>query len=172
MNPKSRVDRPLAVDVRSERRGVPPNVPAFLRREITRLAAMLGITGGELAIVIVGDKRMAELHLAHTGVAGTTDVLTFDLVPASPKSRRRSQARRVTIRRRRIDADLVLCWDVAAREAKARGHAVRMELLLYALHGMLHLVGYDDHAPADAAAMHRREDAVLRRAGLPAVYRT
>ena len=160
------------MDVRVERRGVPRSVPAFLRRKVSRLAQLLGISAGELAIIIVGDKRMAELHLAHTGVAGTTDVLTFDLLPTMVSPRRRSRTRRATIRRRNIEADLVLCWDVALREADARGHAPRMELLLYALHGLLHLIGYDDHAPADAAAMHRREDAVLRRAGLPAIYRT
>jgi hypothetical protein len=47
---------------------------------------------------------------------------------------------------------------------------VRDELLLYAVHGMLHLCGYDDRTDRDFAAMHRREDHILSRLGVGAIF--
>src|SRR5690606_1916317 len=70
-----------------------------------------------------------------------------------------------------LDGEIVLCVDEAVRQARQRRHDARLELLLYAVHGLLHLLGYDDHDPKDAAKMHRREDELLRAAGLGDVYR-
>jgi probable rRNA maturation factor len=53
--------------------------------------------------------------------------------------------------------------------SQLRAAAVR-ELCLYVTHGLLHLSGYDDHEPRASARMHRREDALLRRFGIGAVY--
>ena len=49
--------------------------------------------------------------------------------------------------------------------------AARDEVLLYALHGVLHLCGYDDRTDRDFAAMHRREDEILERLGVGAIFR-
>jgi probable rRNA maturation factor len=86
---------------------------------------------------------------------GATDVMTFDLrdSPRDP-----------------LEGDIVISRDVAEREAKRRGHDTRLEILLYALHGLLHLRGYDDHRSADYRKMHTREDELLRAAGLGAVF--
>lgn len=112
--------------------------------------------GGSVVIRIVGDAEMAAAHERYTGVAGTTDVLTFDLSePGGP-----------------AEIDLLLCSDVAAREAASRGGPAWRELLLYAVHGMLHCAGHDDHGEADAAAMHRREDEILAELGVGPVYRS
>ena len=64
----------------------------------------------------------------------------------------------------------MICAAVAAREADRRGHDIRHELVLYAVHGLLHLCGYDDGSAFEARRMHRREDWLLRAVGLPAVY--
>jgi probable rRNA maturation factor len=61
-----------------------------------------------------------------------------------------------------VEGDIVVCLDEAARQAKKRNHPIRLEVLLYALHGMLHLLGYDDVSARQAARMHRREDACER----------
>jgi hypothetical protein len=49
-------------------------------------------------------------------------------------------------------------------------HSLRNELLLYAIHSLLHVQGYDDVKAQDAAEMHRREDEILLRLGVGAVY--
>ena len=98
---------------------------------------------------------MARLHEQYAGVPGTTDVLTFDLRddPAEP-----------------LVGDIAICWDEAVRQADARHHPPRHEALLYAVHGLMHLLGEDDHDPAAAARMHLREDRLLAELGLPPVY--
>ena len=65
-----------------------------------------------------------------------------------------------------LEGDVALCVDEAARRAAERGHPVRDEVLLYAVHGLLHLLGEDDHTPADYARMHAREDALLTAIGV------
>ena len=58
---------------------------------------------------------------------------------------------------------------LAAREAKARGASASDELALYVVHGALHLAGYDDHDARCRQRMYRREEELLRRAGIPCV---
>jgi probable rRNA maturation factor len=98
---------------------------------------------------------MSELHLRHSQVAGTTDVLTFDL--------RRDSANA-------IEAEIVVCADEAARRGVELGHAIERELLLYCVHGLLHCAGYDDHDEAGWQRMHAREDEILRAVGVGATF--
>jgi probable rRNA maturation factor len=67
--------------------------------------------------------------------------------------------------------EVVLCVDEAARQAAEQGHTVAEELLLYAVHGLLHLCGYDDRTPADFAVMHAREDEILTHIGVGRLFK-
>ena len=62
--------------------------------------------------------------------------------------------------------DLAIAMGVAARQARAEGHDVVTELRILALHGLLHLLGYDHER--DRGTMRTEEDRLRRRAGLPA----
>ncbi len=68
------------------------------------------------------------------------------------------------------DGELVLSIDTAAREARRRDHSTQAELMLYAVHGTLHLLGYEDSQPESAEQMHRTEDAILSELGVGPVY--
>ncbi len=129
-------------------------LPRWLSTRLVKLAALTKARGS-ISIAIVGDAEMSRLHRQYKGIAGPTDVLTFDLREATSEP---------------IEGDIVICFDEARRQATARGHDVKLELLLYALHGLLHLMGYDDHDVRDYRRMHRREDELLQRAGLGAVF--
>ena len=124
---------------------------------LERLAACLAHVADPVARVtveIIDDHRMAALHERFSNVPGTTDVLTF---PASGPGEP-------------VEVDIAICVDEAARQSRARGHDLRHELLLYALHGVLHCTGFDDRAPHDHARMHAEEDRILQAIGLGAVY--
>lgn len=108
-----------------------------------------------LDVAVVGAARMARLNAEHLGHAGPTDVLSFDL-GAGPSGG--------------LCAQIVVCSDVAVRQARRRGHSPEKELLLYITHGLLHAMGYDDQTPADARAMHAREDELLEAFGVGRVY--
>jgi probable rRNA maturation factor len=106
-------------------------------------------------IEVVDDAEMDRLHRAHSGVPGTTDVLTFlQSEPGEP-----------------IDADVALCLDEARRQAAEFGHAAERELLLYAVHALLHCAGHDDHDPAAFERMHAEEDRILEAIGVGATFR-
>ncbi len=108
-----------------------------------------------ISVLVVDDARMAQLHERHSGVVGTTDVLTFDLREDSSLP---------------VDADIVICADEAARRAGEFGHSVERELLLYCVHGLLHCMGFDDHAESDWRRMHAREDEILEAIGVGATF--
>ncbi|MHB1156475.1 MAG: rRNA maturation RNase YbeY [Phycisphaerales bacterium] len=144
-----------------------------LKSHLLAAIAQLGVTLEDLTIIIVNDEKMSDLHLRYSGIEGTTDVLTFDLCDAPPLPLPPGEGRgEGTLRHdaRSIEGEIYICHDEAIRQATERRHDVQHELLLYALHGVLHLMGYDDHDPADHAAMHAEEDRVLQAIGVGKVF--
>ena len=128
----------------------------FLRRHIRRAHRILRPALAELSLALVGDRRMSQLHQQFMNVPGPTDVLTFPL----------DQDGQGNV----VAGEVVVCVPEARRQAKARGIAVERELLLYALHGMLHLCGYDDRTDASFRTMHRTEDRILAQIGVGPVF--
>lgn len=134
----------------------------WLDQELRRAIELEGVTQAQISIAVVGDEEMAELHEQYTGVSGTTDVLTFDLnASAEGGSPPVSSGTNSST----IEGDIVICLDEAQRQASERDHDTRHELLLYAIHGLMHLLGEDDKSQADFERMHAREDALLERMG-------
>lgn len=109
---------------------------------------------GEIRVRMVSDAEMAAAHERYAKARGTTDVLTFDLTEGGDA----------------VDVDILVCLDEAERQAGERGHEAWRELLLYAVHGMLHCLGHDDHDPAASERMHRLEDEVLTAIGVGPVF--
>lgn len=116
-----------------------------------------GLFSGELSIAVVGDDGMAAHNEHWLQHPGPTDVLTFDLGgdPAAG----------------RIDGEIIVSRDTARREALRRGHSGHDELCLYAVHGVLHLLGHGDAGPRERRRMHELEDEILTELGIGAVYR-
>jgi probable rRNA maturation factor len=106
---------------------------------------------------LVGDAEMDAAHRRFMGIAGTTDVMSF---PAHDESDASAA----------VEVDLLICTDVAGREAAARGHAAEREILLYAVHGTLHACGFRDDTAESFRAIHAEEDRILAAGGLGAVY--
>ncbi len=147
----------LSIDIADARGLIDPSQHTWLAEQA--LAALrLAASIGEVRARIVTDAEMTTAHERWSGIEGTTDVLTFDL---------RDEASRDN---QPLDVDLLLCVDVAQRQADARGHTPERELLLYLIHGVLHCLGYDDHSAADAARMHAEEDRLLDTIGVGATF--
>ena len=105
------------------------------------------------------------LNKRFRGVDSATDVLSF---PA--EAEKGSGAFFEDRRRKRLPipflGDIIIAHEVARRQAREMGHSVASELRILALHGLLHLLGYDHEA--DDGKMARVEARLRRRAGLPA----
>jgi probable rRNA maturation factor len=138
--------------------------PEPLRGRLSHVLAGLPLERVDVNVVIVDDARMAELHERFSGIPGTTDVLTFDLSDAP------APAAADPLQTRAVEGEIYICVDEARRRGADLGHATELELLLYAVHGVLHLMGYDDHDEADYQRMHALEDQLLSAAGIGAVF--
>lgn len=100
----------------------------------------------EVSILLVAADAMAELHEKWMGEPGPTDVLSFpmdELRPGSPGEP--SEAG--------LLGDVVLCPEVAVRQARVAGHSTEEEILLLTTHGLLHLLGFDHAEPEEEREM-------------------
>ena len=120
-------DSPLAIAVTWKPRTDWHALP-LLRRVAAHVATREGFRHGTLSIVVVGARAMTTLHARYMNLPEPTDVLTFDL-GSDPTAGV-------------VDAEIVVCADVARRTARRRSTTQRAaveELALYITHGVLHL---------------------------------
>ena len=115
---------------------------------------------GELAIALVPDARMRILNRSYRRKDYATDVLSF-----APDSASRT-ASRIPHSASRFLGDLVIATGIARRQAREAGHSYQTELRVLALHGLLHLLGYDHEDRADNGRMARAEARLRKRGGL------
>jgi probable rRNA maturation factor len=116
---------------------------------------------GSLAIAMVTDANMRALNRQYRRRDRPTDVLAFpadstDLPKTDPAARPLEH----------LLGDIVIATGVARRQARDAGHSYVSELRVLALHGLLHLLGYDHHDPADRGRMARVEARLRRKGGL------
>lgn len=103
---------------------------------------------GHVTIALLTDPAMRKLNARFRGADYATDVLSF---PSDERG---------------VLGDIAIARGVAAKQARRLGHAERVELRVLALHGLLHLLGYDHET--DTGEMARAEERLRRKAGLPA----
>ncbi len=101
----------------------------------------------ELSLVFCDDDWIRALNRQYRGLDRPTDVLSFPQDPASG-----------------VLGDVVISIPTARRQAEAHGHSLETEIEWLFLHGLLHLLGYDDATDEQAAEMDRRARQVLEHA--------
>jgi probable rRNA maturation factor len=116
---------------------------------------------GHVTVAVVSDAHVRALNLRYRGKNSTTDVLSF---PAEPWGQTRHREKFTMQGPTPPLGDVVIAAGVARRQAKAAGHALRTELRVLALHGLLHLLGYDHET--DNGRMARLEARLRLRGGL------
>ncbi|KJE25593.1 putative rRNA maturation factor YbeY [Frankia torreyi] len=111
----------------------------------------------ELSVMLVEEKAMADLHVRYMGEEGPTDVLSFAQDDAFDASWSESVDDDPTT----LLGDVVLCPDVARRQAEQAGHSYERELHLLCTHGILHLLGYDHAEPDEEREMWKIQNKLL-----------
>jgi len=138
------------------------NVTAARLRRAAQAAARYSVRKpARLSVVVVDDKTMRSLNLAYARVLGTTDVLAFDLSGGPKAPARRAVGRSGRQSGESVDGEVIVNAAVAAAEARKMRRNPEDELLLYVVHGVLHLGGYRDHTPAEKRAMRAAEAGVI-----------
>jgi probable rRNA maturation factor len=97
----------------------------------------------EVSVVLVSDRRIAEIHRRFMNASGPTDVITFQ------------------------HGEIFVSTQTAKRQARQFGTSFEHELRLYLVHGLLHLAGFDDKTSVGAAEMKRLQERIVASASLP-----
>jgi probable rRNA maturation factor len=130
---------------------------SIVRRAVKSAAATtLSTTATEIAIVLTDDSAMRLLNRDWRGIDAPTNVLSF---PA------RREGGRVHL------GDIVLAFETIEREARAERKLFAHHVAHLAVHGFLHLLGYDHKRDKDASAMEKAERKILRLLAIPDPYR-
>lgn len=133
-----------------EKTEVTGELSTALDRAVTVALACVGLdpTGIEVSMALVDDDRIRELNCRFRGKDAPTDVLSFGMddheVPGEPA----------------VLGDIVISLETASREAPEPGGLGRHAMVL-AIHGLLHLLGYDHENDDDAREMEAREREIL-----------
>jgi probable rRNA maturation factor len=131
-----------------------PDAADVIRRAIGAAAAMTDAGADrELAVMLCDDAAMRDLNGRWRGRPEPTNVLSFPAVPGTGTL-----------------GDIAIAYETTAREAHAEGKPFGDHLSHLAVHGFLHLLGYDHESDAEAAAMERLETTILARLGIADPY--
>jgi probable rRNA maturation factor len=117
----------IAVDVAVEsgRLGMPRALATAAAQAALRSE---GVRHAELSLAFVGDRTIAAMNRRHLGHRGTTDVISFGFLPATPNAP--------------LTGDVYIGAEVARRAARERKITLREELVRLVVHGTLHVLGY------------------------------
>ena len=119
----------------------------LLRRIVLECLEALLKVEFELGIKIVSSAEMARVNEQYLQHAGPTDVITFNHLDAEQQ--------------KRIHGDIYVCIEEAVIQAKRFGTSWQEELVRYVVHGILHLLGYDDRTERLRQRMKRVEDKLM-----------
>lgn len=125
---------------------------------VAAVAAALDTEGqaGEVTVVITSDEAVAELNEQYRDAEGPTDVLSFPAQDPTPGFV-------VAPEMAAYLGDIIIALPYTRRQASALERSLRDELRLLAIHGTLHLLGYDHAEPEEEAEMWAKQDAILAR---------
>ena len=127
-----------------------------LKKLVKAICNRFRLSNAAVNILIVGNTQIRNLNKQFLKRNCTTDCLSFEMSDDNSAVR---------------TFDVVVNAEIAAKEAKRRGHRSEAELALYITHGLLHNLGFDDSSPKKAKKMHDAEDEILRQFGYKPVYK-
>ncbi|MGI9471271.1 MAG: rRNA maturation RNase YbeY [Rubripirellula sp.] len=132
-----------------------PVSPARLQQAATLAAASRGFDRGEICVRVTNDSRIHEINRDHLGHDYPTDVISFSYRAMLPS----------------IEGELVVSVDTARQRAAELGWSLHNELMLYVVHGTLHIAGMDDIDHLDRTAMRQYERKVMKELGIDEIER-
>ena len=153
--PKIRIE----VIVRSARWRKRPTAKTTVKKAVLAAAKAVSTPRAELAIVLTDDSAIRTLNRDWRGKNAPTNVLSF---PAAASGKPRSAPLYI--------GDVVIAYQTVAREAAGECKPFNHHLAHLAVHGFLHLLGYDHENDRDADKMERLERKILKRLAIPDPY--
>jgi probable rRNA maturation factor len=143
-----------------------PQAETVVRRALCEAASVLSTKPAELAIVLTDDSAIRVLNRTWRRIDAPTNVLSF---PAQASRRKRGRNRVVSALPILL-GDIVIAYETTAEEACIESKSFHDHLAHLAVHGFLHLLGYDHDRDSDAENMEEIERSILARLDIPDPY--
>lgn len=139
----------------------------LLKKNAEALLAELEIEKAEIGICLVGALEMTRLNETFLKHKGSTDVITFDygfgVPPSGGKfSKKSARANRLKPELGTLHGEIFVCVDEAVLQARMFSTSWQSEVVRYLIHGVLHLLGFDDSGAVARRKMKREENRLLR----------
>ncbi len=135
------------------------NLSEAFSRELTetleRLLEEYNLAGGEVGVILTDDQYLNALHKKYKNKDKPTDVLSFCYL--EPVSEHNDGIREFAV------GDIYVSVERAFEQADQAGHSREKELFLLAVHGMLHLLGYDHNEEKEKLLMHQKERELIKK---------
>ncbi|RIN87079.1 rRNA maturation RNase YbeY [Mammaliicoccus sciuri] len=112
----------------------------------------------ELSISFVDEEEIQAINRDYRDKDKVTDVISFSIEEDEPEIEGLDMPR--------VLGDIIICLEVAKEQAESYNHSLSRELGFLALHGFLHLLGYDHMTEEDEKEMFSRQDEILNEFGL------
>lgn len=147
----------ICLENEQESVAIPVQLQAILRKGLLSVAVRQHLSEKtEVGITLVDDEAIRELNRVYRGKDIATDVLSFALNDETdePSLEGGPQAE--------LLGDIIISAETAQRQSEEFGHGLERELAYLAVHGLLHLLGYDHMTDEDRVEMRIEEEAALR----------
>jgi len=138
----------ITIEIANEQTHLPLD-RRLMRRAVRTVLRDAGLRKARISVAVVDDETIARLNWQYLRHRGPADVLSFLLDHSDG-----------------LEGEVIVGAQTALRAAPHYGWPPHDELLLYVIHGTLHLVGHDDTSPVLQAKMQNRETEVLEKLGI------
>jgi probable rRNA maturation factor len=108
---------------------------------VESIAKDFGWQAGQISVAVVNDRTIQDVNRQYLNHDYPTDVISFNLTDDDQN----------------LEGEVIVSWQTAKRVAEESGWTTSQELLLYIIHGMLHIVGLDDATPTQSKKMRQKE---------------
>lgn len=155
----------VTLENNQEKVSIPEALEADLTKAMNVVAELEALSPQtEVDITLVDDAAIHELNRTYRGIDRPTDVLSFALDEGEEEPEVDDDEIEHLL------GDVIISAPTAVRQGEEYGHGLEREMTYLAVHGMLHLLGYDHMEEKDKLIMRKREEEVLRRLDLAEEY--
>ncbi|HWP22132.1 MAG TPA: rRNA maturation RNase YbeY [Candidatus Cryosericum sp.] len=143
------------IDLQTELEQVPESALELIRRAVTITLENGGVRG-DVCVLITDAEEIQSLNRTYRNIDRVTDVLTF---PAW-------EGEAILCPKDEYLGDIAICYERAVEQAEEYNHSLERELAFLAVHGSLHLMGYDHMTSEDEEKMFGKQEEILQHLGL------
>jgi probable rRNA maturation factor len=164
--PSGAAASPYEIDVEIEEAYQTVVAPELLVEAVTATLSHVGLPQAGLTVVVTSDEAIQALNAQYREVDAPTDVLSFASQEESVVGQNLVLPPELAAELARYLGDIVIAYPYATRQAAQYQNSIQDELRLLAVHGTLHLLGYDHDTLEAEGEMWELQDAVLAHLGI------